>query len=80
MSFFDDPPLHDFPDRAIRLLQAYPAHLRELVADVAPRLAPLLDFDRTKELGREFPLADWRQRSPIHPPTSPYFMSIHYRG
>lgn len=62
MSFFEDPPLHDFPDRAVRLLQAYPAHLRELVQDVSPRLAPRLAFDRAQPLVRDFALPDWRRR------------------
>jgi len=62
MSFFQDPPLHDFPDRAIRLLQAHPEHLRELVEDVAPALAPHLDFSQARPLDRTFPLPDWRRR------------------
>jgi hypothetical protein len=62
MSFFTDPPLHDFPDRAIRRLQAHPAHLRELVQAVVPDLAPRFDFDRTQSLERDFPLPDWRRR------------------
>ena len=62
MTFFNDPPLHDFPDRAIRKLQAIPAHLRELVQAVAPALAARLDFERRTELKRDFPLPDWRRR------------------
>ncbi len=62
MSFFTDPPLHDFPDRAIRLLQAHPEHLRQLVSQVAPELAGRFAFERTRPLEREFPLPDWRRR------------------
>lgn len=62
MAYFDDPPLHDFPDRAIRALQSFPAHLCELVQDVAPTLAPRLDFEQTRPLERDFPLPDWRRR------------------
>ncbi|HJT76156.1 MAG TPA: Rpn family recombination-promoting nuclease/putative transposase [Gemmataceae bacterium] len=62
MSFFTDPPLHDFPDRAIRRLQAHPEHLRQLVSQVAPELAGRFAFERTRPLEREFPLPDWRRR------------------
>ncbi len=62
MAYFDELPLHDFPDRAIRALQSEPAHLRELVQDVAPDVAPRLDFDKAKPLARDFPLPDWRRR------------------
>jgi predicted transposase YdaD len=62
MSFFTDPPLHDFPDRAIRLLQQHPEHLRQLVGRVAPDLAGGFAFERTRSLEREFPLPDWRRR------------------
>jgi hypothetical protein len=62
VAYFDQPPLHDFPDRAIRALQSMPAHLRELVQEVAPEIAPHLDFDRAEELKRDFPLPDWRRR------------------
>jgi Putative transposase, YhgA-like len=62
MAFFDQPPLHDFPDRAIRSLQSFPAHLRELVQDVAPQIVPRLDFDHSRPLERDFPLPDWRRR------------------
>ena len=40
MSFFDDPPLHDFPDRAFRLLLSQPANLSEVVERVAPQHLP----------------------------------------
>jgi hypothetical protein len=62
MSFFTDPPLHDFPDRAIRLLLEHPAHLQQLVSAVAPHLAPGFDFARTVLLNRTFPMPDWRRR------------------
>ena len=35
MALFDDPPLRDFPDRAIRRLLMDPHNLRDLIADVA---------------------------------------------
>jgi hypothetical protein len=62
MSFFTDPPLLDFPDRAIRLLLEHPAHLQQLVSAVAPHLAPGFDFARTVLLNRTFPMPDWRRR------------------
>jgi hypothetical protein len=62
MAFFNEPPLHDFPDRAIRHLQSHPAHLRELVEAVVPAVAPRLDFNHVTELKRDFPLPDWRRR------------------
>src|SRR5262245_26659366 len=60
MSFFEQPPFHDFPDRAIRLLLHHPANLRELVEQAAPGLAPSFLFDRARSLEREFTSADWR--------------------
>jgi hypothetical protein len=62
MSFFDDPPLHDFPDRAIRRIQASPENLRDLIADLLPDLVDRFDFDRLEDAGREFVLEDWRRR------------------
>jgi hypothetical protein len=62
MSFFEDPPLHDFPDRAIRLLLERPPHMRQLVSAAAPELATGLDFTRMAPLQRELPLPDWRRR------------------
>jgi hypothetical protein len=62
MSLFDDPPLRDFPDRAIRRLLIHPHNLRDLIADVAGELAAALDFDRSEPLDREFLLEDWRRR------------------
>ena len=62
MSFFDDPPLHDFPDRAFRLLLSQPANLREVVEHVAPALVAKFDFERSRQLDRELPLPDWRRR------------------
>ncbi|HEX8199528.1 MAG TPA: hypothetical protein VF590_03510, partial [Isosphaeraceae bacterium] len=62
MSLFDDPPLRDFPDGAIRRLLSDPHNLRDLIADVAGELAAALDFDRTEPLDREFLLEDWRRR------------------
>jgi hypothetical protein len=62
MSLFDDPPLRDFPDRAIRRLLSEPHNLRDVVAAVAGELAAALDFERTEPLDREFLLEDWRRR------------------
>jgi Putative transposase, YhgA-like len=62
MSLYDDPPLRDFPDRAIRRLLSDPHNLRDLIADVAGELADALDFERTEPLDREFLLEDWRRR------------------
>src|SRR5947209_7305715 len=57
----DKSPLHQFPDRAIRRLQAMPAHLRELVMAVAPALADRLDFDKARSLERELQGPEWRR-------------------
>ena len=62
MSLLNDPPLRDFPDRAIRRLLMDPHNLRDLIADVAGDLAAALDFDRTEPIDREFLLEDWRRR------------------
>jgi hypothetical protein len=62
MSFFDDPPIHDFPDRAIRLALGHPHNLRDLVHEAAPELAARLDFDRMQTVPRDFLLQDWRGR------------------
>ena len=62
MSFFTDPPLHDFPDRAHRLLLEHPDNLRELIGAAAPDLAPGFVFSRTRKLDRTLPLPDWRRR------------------
>jgi hypothetical protein len=62
MSLFDDPPLRDFPDRAIRRLLSDPHNLRDLIAEVSTDLAAALDFDRTEPLDRGFLLEDWRRR------------------
>ncbi len=60
--FFPEPPLHDFPDRAIRHLLSYPAHLEEVAMAVAPDAASLLDFPRAELLRRDLPMPDWRRR------------------
>src|SRR5262249_1506146 len=62
MSLFDQPPLHDFPDRAIRRLLADPANLRDLMAALLPDLVERFDFGGVEEVGREFVLEDWRRR------------------
>src|SRR6187397_1069285 len=62
MSFFDDPPLHDFPDRAIRRLLEHPHNLRDLITAVVPDLAAHFDFERVEVLPTRFLLDDWRRR------------------
>lgn len=62
MSRFDPPPLHDFPDRAIRRLLQHPANLRDLLADLLPDLVDRFDFDRLQVVDRAFLLDDWRRR------------------
>src|SRR5690242_15727923 len=62
MSLFDDPPLHDFPDRAIRRLLEDTRNLKELIEAVEPDLAVRLDFTRAAPIDRSFLLEDWRRR------------------
>ena len=62
MSFFTDPPLHDFPDRAHRLLLENPDNLRELVGAAAPELAGGFVFSQARKLDRALPMPDWRRR------------------
>jgi hypothetical protein len=62
MSFFDEPPLHDFPDRAFRRLLEHPHNLRDLLGAVLPDLVDRFDFDRMEILPRTFLLDDWRRR------------------
>jgi hypothetical protein len=75
--FFEQPPLHDFPDRAHRRLLRHPANLRELVSDVVPDVGPALQFEQVRFLDREWPLPDWRSKEvdvfcevPFRPPDS----------
>src|SRR5216684_2378173 len=62
MPLFDEPPLHDFPDRAIRRLLEEPRNLRDLIAAVLPDLVGRFDFDRLDRPPRTFLLDDWRRR------------------
>jgi len=62
MSFFDDPPLRDFPDHALRRLPEEPANLRDLVAARLPDLVDRMDFSRVQYEPREFLMEDWRKR------------------
>jgi predicted transposase YdaD len=62
MPLFDEPPLHDFPDRAIRRLLEDPHNLRHLLAAVLPDLVTRFDFDRVERVDRAFLLDDWRRR------------------
>jgi hypothetical protein len=62
MSLFDEPPLHDFPDRAIRKLLENPHNLRDLLEAVVPDLVDRFDFDRVEIVPRAFLMDDWRRR------------------
>jgi hypothetical protein len=62
MAFPDEAYLRDFPDRAIRQLLSHPAHLRELIAQVAPELVDGFDFDHVEQVPRDFLMEDWRKR------------------
>src|SRR5438067_10619410 len=62
MPLFDDPPLTDFPDRAIRRLLEQPGNLRDLIAAVLPDLADRFDFSQREIIPRTFLLDDWRRR------------------
>lgn len=62
MSVVDDPPLHDFADRAMRKLLAHPEQLAEFLRLAVPDLADRFDCERARLLDREFPLPDWRRR------------------
>jgi hypothetical protein len=62
MPLFDDPPLRDFPDRAMRRLLEDPANLGELLGAVQPELSRHLDFSRVEPVKRTFLMEDWRER------------------
>jgi hypothetical protein len=62
MPLFDDPPLHDFPDRAIRRMLEHPANLRDLISVVLPDLVARFDFTRIEIIPSRFLLDDWRRR------------------
>jgi hypothetical protein len=61
MPLFDDPPLHDFPDRAIRRMLEHPANLRDLLAAVLPDLVDHFDIARMQIIPSRFLLDDWRR-------------------
>jgi hypothetical protein len=61
MALYDDPPLHDFPDRAIRRLLENPSNLREVLEEVLPRLADRFDYARAELVNREFALQNWQR-------------------
>ena len=61
MPIYDDPPLHDFPDRAIRRLLENPGNLADLLAAAAPALAPHFDCNRAELVNREFTLENWQR-------------------
>jgi hypothetical protein len=62
MALFDDPPLHDFPDRAIRKALEHPHNLRDLLAEAVPHLAERFHCEQAQLLDRAFLLEDWRGR------------------
>jgi predicted transposase YdaD len=62
MPLVDEPPLHDFPDRAIRKLLEDPHNLRDLLAAVVPDLVDRLDFEQRELVPNTFLLDDWRER------------------
>jgi hypothetical protein len=62
MSLFDNPPLHDFPDRALREALRNRDSLRELLEVVVPDLAGRFDFSGLTEVPRTFVLEDCRDR------------------
>src|SRR5262249_14268458 len=62
LPLFDQPPLHDFPDRAFRRLLEDWRTLADLVQEILPDLAAGFDFERTEAVNREFLLEDWRGR------------------
>lgn len=61
MALYDDPPLHDFPDRAIRRLLENPGNLRDLLAEVLPEVADHFDCARAELVNREFRLENWQK-------------------
>jgi hypothetical protein len=62
VSFFENPPLHDFPDRAIRQLLSDPRNPRDLLMEVVPDIAARLDFGAVEVVDRSFLMEDWRRR------------------
>jgi hypothetical protein len=74
MPVADDPPLHDFPDRALRQSLQQPANLRAFLRQAVPELADGFVYEQARLLDREFPLDDWRRRA------SDLVFEIPYRG
>jgi hypothetical protein len=62
MSLFDEPPLHDFPDRAFHQLLQDPGNLRNLLAALLPDLVDRFDFAQLEVVPPAFLTADWRRR------------------
>src|SRR5437870_8109245 len=62
MPLFDDPPLHDFPDRAFHLLLQDPSNLQNLLASLLPDLVDRFDFSQLEVVPPTFLTADWRRR------------------
>jgi hypothetical protein len=63
MPVADEPPLHDFPDRALRQSLQHPENLRAFLHQAVPELADGFVCERARLLDREFPLDDWRRRA-----------------
>src|SRR5262245_10393306 len=55
-------PPHTFPDRVFRELLQEPRNLEEVVADLLPQQAILLDFNRMTPVERRYLVDDWRER------------------
>jgi hypothetical protein len=62
MSLFDNPPLHDFPDRALRQALEDPDNLRDLLRVALPGLVDRFDFGQVQLVRPTFLLEDWRGR------------------
>lgn len=59
---FDNPPLHNFPDRAFRQALLDARNLRDVMVDAMPDHAPNMDFGKAEYHNPEFSLEDWRGR------------------
>jgi hypothetical protein len=74
MALFDNPPLRDFPDRALREALGHRHNLQDAVRAALPQLAGRLDFERAGQIQPQFRLEDWRGRE------SDLLFLIPYRG
>jgi hypothetical protein len=62
VTLFDDPPVHDFPDRAFRRSLLHTHNLRDVLRSAVPHLVDRLDCERATAVPRRFQLEDWRDR------------------